>query len=81
MTTFSVNCFSFTLGGFGYITNKAPVRLEQVNAKNIYDACLENNCDCVHLIGPQVIANKIKQELLEIYGYSNVSILGEEKNA
>lgn len=81
MTTFSVNCFSFTLGGFGYITNKPPVRLDQVDAKNIYAACVENDCDCVTLIGPQVIASKIKKELSEIYGYSNVSILGEKENA
>lgn len=75
MKTLTVNCFNFTLGTTAIINGKQKVKVENINAEAIYSTARNYNIDKIVLIGPQVITEKIRQDLLYNYSFMQVEAI------
>jgi hypothetical protein len=75
--TLTLNCFNFTLGTKGKISDGTEIFIERIDAMYIYKAAKENGIQQVCLIGPSPITQRIMQELITEYGlFEVVSIPG-----
>ena len=72
MKTLTINCFNFTLGTTGVIDGREKVKIESINAESIYSTARNHRVEKIVLIGPNVVTQKIKEEL--VYKYSFIQV-------
>ena len=75
MKTLTINCFNFTLGTTAVIDGKEKVKIESINAEAIYSTARNYNVSKIVLIGPHVITQKIKEDLIYKYAFVQVEAI------
>ena len=78
MSSMVVNCFNFTLGATCHMDTGLKIEIYKTTAEEIVRVAQVTGVEAITLIGPRVLIDKIKKDILELIDIEVLTLGGKE---